>query len=61
MGLRDFARSLRPGNDAQLAADLSTQRSRNHRRNATRADRAGQAWEDQDRADERARRGPWSR
>jgi hypothetical protein len=28
---------------------------------ARQADRAGQAWEDQERADERARRGRWSR
>ncbi|WP_086765378.1 hypothetical protein [Streptomyces bobili] len=61
MGIRSFGRSLRPGRDQQLAADLSAQRSRNHRRGATRADRAGQAWEDQERADERARRGRWSR
>jgi hypothetical protein len=27
---------------------------------ARRADRAGQAWEDADRADERRRRGPWA-
>jgi hypothetical protein len=61
MGLRDFARSLRPGNDQQLAANLSTQRSRAHKRSIPNTARAGQAWEDQERADERARRGRWSR
>jgi len=57
MGLRDFARSLRPGNDHQLAADMSAQRRRSNRRSVPGAARAGQAWEDADRADERARRG----
>lgn len=60
MGLRDFARSLRPGNDQQLAADLSAQRRQSHRRSgAARAARKGQAWEDRDRAQER--RGGWYR
>lgn len=59
MGLRDFARSLRPGNDAQLAADLSTQRRASHRRNVTSVAREGQAWEDKDRAQDR--RGRWYR
>jgi hypothetical protein len=61
VSLRDFARSLRPGNDRQLATNLSAQRRRTHRQSATRADRDGQAWEDQERADERNRRGRWSR
>lgn len=59
MGLRDFARSLRPGDDRQLAADLSAQRRRNNRRSVPRAARAGQAWEDADRAQDR--RGGWYR
>jgi hypothetical protein len=59
MGLRDFARSLRPGNDAQLAADLSTQRRQSHRRNIGQAAAAGQAWEDRDR--EQDGRGRWYR
>jgi hypothetical protein len=59
--LRDFARSLRPGNDAQLAAELRAQRSRRHNRAATQADRDGQAWDAQDRADEKARRGRYAR
>jgi hypothetical protein len=54
MGLGSFLRSLAPGNDRQLAADLSTQRSRNHqRRGAGRAAREGQAWEDRDRRRDR--------
>ena len=59
MGLRDFARSLRPGNDAQLAADLRAQARVQRSRSATRADREGQAWEDRDRAQDR--RGRWYR
>lgn len=59
MGLRDFARSLRPGNDAQLAADLRTKARAQRSRSATRADREGQAWEDRDRAQDR--RGRWYR
>ena len=54
MGLRDFVRSLAPGNDQQLAADLSTRRRASHRRGgAARAAREGQAWEDADRGRER--------
>lgn len=61
MGLRSFARSLRPGNDQQLAADLSQQRSQSHRRRGTRqAARQGQAWEDADRQQERQRRGRYA-
>ncbi|HEX9755733.1 MAG TPA: hypothetical protein VGA42_08490 [Gemmatimonadales bacterium] len=58
--LGDFARSLRPGNDHQLAADLnanaSRQRRASHRNGgATRAARQGQAWEDADRQREKNR------
>ncbi|MEU0671344.1 hypothetical protein ABZ330_00330 [Streptomyces sp. NPDC006172] len=60
MGIRDFARSLRPGNDQQLAASLSRQNRRGHRRSIPGTARASQAWEDADRADERNRRGTWS-
>ncbi|MFJ1869945.1 hypothetical protein [Streptomyces chartreusis] len=42
-------RSLAPGNDAQLAADLRTQSRIERSRSATRAARKGQAWEDRDR------------
>lgn len=59
MSFRDFARSLRPGNDQQLAADLNTQARVQRSRSATRAARQGQAWEDADRA--RDRRGGWYR
>jgi hypothetical protein len=55
--LGDIARSLRPGNDQQLAADLSTQRRASHRkRGAGRAARAGQDWETADRDRETGRR-----
>jgi hypothetical protein len=59
--LGDFARSLKPGNDHQLAADLnanaSRQRQRGHRNSgAQRAARQGQAWEDTDRQRERSGR-----
>lgn len=59
MGLRDFARSLRPGNDRALAADLAAQQRIRRSRNATKAARKGQAWEDRDRA--RDRKGGWYR
>jgi hypothetical protein len=59
MGFRDFARSLRPGNDQQLAADLSTQRRASHRRSIRSAAAEGQAWEDRDRAQDR--KGRWYR
>ena len=59
MSLRSFARSLRPGNDQQLAADLNTQARVQRSRSATRAARQGQAWEDADRA--RDKRGGWYR
>ena len=57
MSFRDFARSLKPGNDQQLAADLAAQQRVRRSRSATKADRKGQAWEDRDRAAER--RGGW--
>jgi hypothetical protein len=62
--LGDFARSLMPGNDTELAADLnanaSRQRRASHRNGgATRAARQGQAWEDADRRNDR--RGGWYR
>lgn len=42
MSLRDFARSLRPGNDQQLTADLSAQRRAQHRARVQRdGDNAG--------------------
>jgi hypothetical protein len=57
MGLGSFLRSLAPGDDRQLAADLSTQRRNNHRsRGAKRAARDGQAWETADRDRETGRR-----
>jgi hypothetical protein len=59
MGLRDFARSLRPGNDAQLADQLSQQRRTAHRQSVPSTARQGQAWEDHDRANDR--RGGWYR
>lgn len=59
MGFRDFARSLHPGNDQQLAADLATQARVQRSRSATRAARQGQAWEDADR--NRDKRGGWYR
>lgn len=55
MGLRDFVRSLAPGNDRQLAADLSTQRRRAHHRSVTKAAAEGEKWERKDR--KRDRRG----
>lgn len=60
MGFRSFARSLRPGNDQQLAVDLSAQRRRSNRRSVPRAARQGQTWEDADRQQERQRRGPYA-
>jgi hypothetical protein len=59
MGLRNFARSLIPGNDAELAADLRTQARASRSRSATRTAREGQAWEDRDRAQDR--KGRWYR
>jgi hypothetical protein len=67
MGL--FGRLL--GNDQQRAAtkyagrESATQqaargRRQGHRRSILGTARAGQAWEDQDRAYERARRGPYA-
>lgn len=42
MGFRDFARSLKPGNDRQLAADLSAQRRAKHKARVIRdGDNAG--------------------
>ncbi|MET9729717.1 hypothetical protein ABZZ79_03320 [Streptomyces sp. NPDC006458] len=57
--LADFARSLQPGRDRELAADLSAQRRRAPRQSIPRTARKGQAWEDEDRA--RDRRGGWHR
>lgn len=59
MGFRNFIRSLAPGNDRQLAADLSQQRRASHRRSIAGAAAAGQAWEDRDRAQDR--KGTWYR
>lgn len=57
MGLGSFFRSLAPGDDRQLAADLSTQRRNSHRtRGAGRAARAGQDWEADERDRETGRR-----
>ncbi|MFJ5259107.1 hypothetical protein ACIQAC_01350 [Streptomyces sp. NPDC088387] len=53
MGLGRFLRSLAPGDDQQLAEDLSKQRRAAYRRNVTKTAREGQAWEDQDRARDR--------
>ncbi|MFE6284371.1 hypothetical protein [Streptomyces sp. NPDC057877] len=55
MRLRDFARSLKPGNDRQLADDLAAQRRIQRSRAATKADREGAKWERKDR--DRDRRG----
>lgn len=49
MGLRNFVRSLTPGNDHQLADDIAAQKRVRRSQAATRADRQGQAWEDRDR------------
>jgi hypothetical protein len=57
MGIGSFLRSLAPGDDRQLAADLSTSRRDSHRkRGAGRAARAGQDWETADRDRETGRR-----
>ncbi|MER5213683.1 hypothetical protein ABT063_24705 [Streptomyces sp. NPDC002838] len=53
MRLGNFLRSLAPGDDTQLAADLSTQRRAGHRRSIPEAAAEGQAWEDADRARDR--------
>ncbi|MER6431573.1 hypothetical protein ABT272_28160 [Streptomyces sp900105245] len=57
MSLRDFARSLKPGADRQLADDLAARQRVRRSRAATKADRKGQAWEAKDRAAER--KGGW--
>lgn len=57
--MKGFLRSLRPGNDAQLADQLSTQRRAQHRRSIPKTATEGQAWEDRDRAQDR--RGRWYR
>ncbi|MFJ8054935.1 hypothetical protein [Streptomyces sp. NPDC096142] len=60
MGIRDFARSLKPGNDAELArtqyagresaTDRANRKDRERRSSrATRAARRGQAWDAKDR------------
>ncbi|MGW4300403.1 hypothetical protein ACWEHT_11560 [Streptomyces sp. NPDC004646] len=56
MGFRDFARSLKPGADQQLAADLTAQQRTRRHHSGTRALRKGQEWEDADRNSERAGR-----
>lgn len=56
MGLRNFVRSLVPGNDHQLAADIAAQQRARRSRAATRADRKGQRWDAKDRARDRAGR-----
>jgi hypothetical protein len=53
--LGNFVRSLTPGNDTQLAADLSTQRRAGHRRSIRATADAGEKWEREDR--KRDRRG----
>jgi hypothetical protein len=54
MGIRSFMRSLAPGNDAELAADLSTQRRASYwRSGVSKAAAEGDAWEDADRARDR--------
>jgi hypothetical protein len=55
MGLGSFLRSLAPGNDTALAADLSTQRRAGHRRSIAKAAAQGEKWERKDR--KRDRRG----
>ena len=59
MGIRDFLRSITPGDDQQLADDLAAQQRVRRSRSATRAARKGQAWEDADRAQDR--KGRWYR
>ncbi|MEV8600467.1 hypothetical protein AB0465_11375 [Streptomyces griseoviridis] len=56
MGLRNLARSLRPGNDRALAADLAAQQRARRSRAADRADRDGQQWEQRDRNQDRTGR-----
>ena len=57
MGLRDIARSLKPGNDRELAAGLSAQRRRDHRRSIPAVAAEAEEWEQADRA--RDRRDGW--
>jgi hypothetical protein len=60
MGFGSFLRSLAPGDDRQLAADLSTSRRDSHRkRGAGSAARDGQEWDDKDRDRETGRRTRW--
>jgi hypothetical protein len=47
--LSNFVRSLAPGNDTALAADLSTQRRAGHRRSIAKAAAQGEQWERNDR------------
>lgn len=54
-----FLNWLIPGNDTQLAEDYATKRRAGHRRNTTKTARAGQAWEDRDRQQDR--KGRWYR
>lgn len=53
MGLRDFARSLLPGNDRQLAADIALQRRQGHHRSIAKAAATAEKWERKDRARDR--------
>ncbi|MER6978726.1 hypothetical protein [Streptomyces carpinensis] len=65
MGIRDFVRSLRPGDDRALAAEqyagresasdraARLRRERHRSKCAQRAARQGQTWEDKDRAKDR--------
>lgn len=57
MGLRNFVRSLTPGNDHQLADDIAAQKRIRRSHAATQADRQGQQWDAKDR--KRDRRGGW--
>ncbi|GAQ52083.1 hypothetical protein [Streptomyces acidiscabies] len=57
MGIRNFLRSITPGDDQQLAADLAREQRVRRSRSATRAARKGQKWEDTDR--QREKRGIW--
>ncbi|MFJ8023346.1 hypothetical protein [Streptomyces sp. NPDC096311] len=60
MGIRDFARSLRPGNDRELAETqyagresatnrAARKRRENHRRNIPKTAATSEAWEQRDR------------
>lgn len=55
--LGNLARSLKPGNDRELADNLSAQRRASHHRSVPSTAQAGQEWEDADRASDR--KGGW--